>query len=101
MVYVTELKTCDDAKTCATLNTGGCGGGSDGVKSPAGLLKLAYLSKGTTSVTARLRGKMNRPPAMSGPTTITFTDAAGYTFEATFAKCRTSERAAGVTVICR
>lgn len=99
-VFVTEIKACDDPKACVSINSGGCQGG-DAIKDSGGLVKLAYQRKGTTSVTARLRGKMSRPPAITGPATITFTDAAGYTVQATFEKCRTADRTAGVTVICR
>jgi hypothetical protein len=100
-LFQTEITSCGDAAKCAARNSGGCKGGGDAIKSDAGLVKLSYLTKGVSSVMARVHGTMSRPPDTSGPLTIALTDAAGYTVEATFQKCRSAVRAASINLVCR
>lgn len=99
-LFQSDIEGCDEPRACTAINSGGCTG-ADAIKGKGGMVKLAYLSKGSTSVTARLRGKMSRPPALTGPVTVTLTDAAGYSVQATYEKCRANDRTGGVTVICR
>jgi len=99
-IFQANIQTCDKPK-CASFNAGGCKGGGDSHKSSAGLVKLAYPTKGTTSATVRIRGAMNRPPAVTGPVTVTLTDASGYSLEATYTKCRSGVGTSSVTIACR
>ena len=99
--FQADLKACDDPKTCASRNSGGCTGGGDAFKSSAGMVKLSYPTKGVAGIRARFRGSMDRPPDINGPFTIHLTDAAGYDLEATFTKCRSANRAKSVNLVCR
>lgn len=97
----TELAACAEASKCRSLNTGGCDGGTDAHKDNDGLIKVVFPRRGGASVTARVRGSMPRPPEIKGPVTITLTDAAGYSAEATYTKCRGNSRPSTTTLLCR
>ena len=98
-IFQAALSACAD-DSCIARNAGGCNGGSDRFRSSAGMAKISYLARGSSSAMVRARGTMNRPPETSGPLTVDLTDAGGFKVEATFTKCRAASRASSVTIIC-
>lgn len=98
-LFQSKLEACTD-NNCVARNAGGCNGGGDRFRGSAGMAKLSYLAKGTTSAMIRARGAMNRPPETSGPLTVELSDAAGYKVEASFPKCRSATRSSNVTIVC-
>lgn len=99
-VFETDMHPCTDARTCGSVNASGCNGGGDAHKTATDLFKLSFLNKDMASLMLRVRGSMSRPAQTTGPFTLDVADAAGYTAQATFGKCRSSERPTGLTIIC-
>jgi hypothetical protein len=100
-VFETDMRACADTRICGSVNTSGCNGGGDAHKTATDLFKLSFLHKDMASLMLRVRGAMSRPSQTSGPFTLDVADAAGYSAQATFSKCRSSDRPTGVTIICR